>query len=101
MELTPSGFYKTTRVIKGLDFLPFVRDILKRGNEIYVKFMGNQDPEIVLDFTRLYDTGYDNSVLFQISDRPRGGYSPPRHQPVRIHSVPTKHSMGGDSHGKH
>lgn len=71
MELTQSGFYKTPRIIKGLDFLPFVRDILKRGNEIYVKFMTNQDIEMVLDFTRLYDTGHDNSVLFQIRNRPR------------------------------
>lgn len=71
MELTQSRSYKTPRIIKGLDFLPFVRDILKCGNDIYVKFMTNQDPETVLDFTRLYDTGRDNSVLFQISNRPR------------------------------
>ena len=67
MELTQSGFYKTPRIIKGLDFLPFARDVLDCGNELYVKFRTNHDAYRILSFTRVFDLGFDNSVLFDIN----------------------------------
>lgn len=67
MELTQSGFYKTPRIIKGLDFLPFAREVLDCGNELYVKFRANQEACRILSFTRVYDLGFDNSVLFDIN----------------------------------
>lgn len=66
MELTDNGFYKTPRIIKGLDFLPFARDVLDCGNELYVKFSVNHDADRILSFTRVFDLGFDNSVLFDI-----------------------------------
>lgn len=66
MELTKSGFYKTPRIIKGLDFLPFARDVLDCGNELYVKFRTNHDADRILSFTRVFDLGFDSSVLFKI-----------------------------------
>lgn len=69
MELTSSGFYKTPRIIKGLDFLPFARDVLDCGNEPYVKFGTNHDVYRILSFTRVYDLGFDNSVLFGIKNQ--------------------------------
>lgn len=68
MELTQSGFYKTPRIIKGLDFLPFARDVLDCGNELYVKFGTNHDSYRILSFTRVFDLGFDNSVLFDIKN---------------------------------
>lgn len=68
MELTQSGFYKTPRIIKGLDFLPFARDVLDCGNELYVKFRINHDADRILSFTRVFDLGFDNSVLFEIKN---------------------------------
>lgn len=69
MELTDSGFYKTPRIIKGLDFLPFARDVLDCGNELYVKFRINHDADRILSFTRVYDLGFDSSVLFEIQSK--------------------------------
>lgn len=69
MELTPSGFYKTPRIIKGLDFLPFAQDVLDCGNELYVKFRTNHDADRILSFTRVFDLGFDNSVLFDIKNQ--------------------------------
>lgn len=68
MELTDNGFYKTPRIIKGLDFLPFARDVLDCGNELYIKFMTNHDTYRILSFTRVFDLGFDNSVLFEIKN---------------------------------
>lgn len=70
VELTDNGFYKTPRIIKGLDFLPFARDVLDCGNELYVKFRTNHDADRILSFTRVYDLGFDNSVLFEIGNPP-------------------------------
>lgn len=69
LELTPSGFYKTPRIIKGLDFLPFARDVLDCGNALYVKFRTNHDADGILSFTRVYDLGFDSSVLFDIKNQ--------------------------------
>ena len=44
MELIPSGFYKTPRVIKGLDFLDHIHDTLDCGNEMYIQFRTNEEP---------------------------------------------------------
>lgn len=68
MELTDNGFYKTPRIIKGLDFLPFARDVLDCGNALYVKLRTNHDADRILSFTRVYDLGFDNSVLFYIKN---------------------------------
>ena len=68
MELTDGGWYKTPRIIKGLDFLPFARDVLDCGNELYVKFGTNHDAYRILSFTRVYDLGFNNSVLFDIKN---------------------------------
>lgn len=65
VELTQSGFYKTPRIIKGLDFLPFARDVLDCGNELYVKFRTNRDADRILSLTRVFDLGFDDSVLFE------------------------------------
>lgn len=69
MELTDNGFYKTPQIIKGLDFLPFARDVLDCGNELYVKFRTNHDADRILSFTRVFDLGFDNSVLFDIKNQ--------------------------------
>ena len=69
MELTDNGFYKTPRIIKGLDFLPFARDVLDCGNELYVKFRTNRDADRILSFTLVFDLGFDNSVLFDIKNQ--------------------------------
>lgn len=74
MELTQSGFYKTPRIIKGLDFLEHVKTTLYFGNEMYVQFRTNEEPKRVLSYQKLYDTDYDNSVLFIISERPQHSY---------------------------
>ena len=68
MELTDNGFYKTPRIIKGLDFLPFARDVLDCGNALYVKFRTNHDADRILSFTRVYDLGFNSSVLFDIKN---------------------------------
>ena len=68
MELTDNGFYKTPRIIKGLDFLPFAQDVLDCGNALYVKFSTNHDAYRILSFTRVFDLGFDNSVLFEIKN---------------------------------
>lgn len=68
MELTDNGFYKTPRIIKGLDFLPFARDVLDCGNALYIKFRVNHDADRILSFTRVFDLGFDNSVLFEIKN---------------------------------
>lgn len=66
MELTDNGFYNTPRIIKGLDFLPFARDVLDCGNDLYVKFRTNHDADRILSFTRVFDLGFDDSVLFEV-----------------------------------
>ena len=70
MELTDNGFYKTPRIIKGMAFLEHIQSTYNSGNAIYVQFWTNKDEERVLSYTRLYDTGTDNAVLFQISEYP-------------------------------
>ena len=72
MELTDDGFYKTPRIIKGWDFLEHVKTTLYFGNEMYVQFSTNEEPQKVLSYRRLYDIGLANSVMFCISNRPRG-----------------------------
>lgn len=70
MKLTPSGFYETPRIIKGLDFLDHIHDTLDCGNEMYVQFNVNSDYVKILSYTRKYDVENENSVLFEVS-----GYS--------------------------
>lgn len=70
MELTDNGFYKTPRVIKGLDFLEHIHDTLECRNEMYVQFNVNSDYVKILSYTRAYDVENENSVLFEVS-----GYS--------------------------
>ena len=70
MKLTPSGFYETPRIIKGIDFLNHVHDVLDCGNEIYVQFNVNGDDVKILSCIRAYDVENENSVLFEVS-----GYS--------------------------
>lgn len=67
MKLTPYGFYETPRIIKGLDFLSHVHDVLDCGNEIYVQFNVNSDNVKILSYTRAYDVENENSVLFEVS----------------------------------
>ena len=69
MELTDNGFYKTPRVIKGLDFLEHIHDTLDCGNEMYVQFRTNHDADRILSFTRVYDLGFNSSVLFEIESK--------------------------------
>lgn len=71
MELTPSGFYKTPRIIKGFDFLSHILDTWNSGNAIYVKFGPNRDTDRVLSYHRVYDLDSGNAVRFQISEDPR------------------------------
>lgn len=70
MKLTPSGFYETPRIIKGLDFLDHIHDTLECGNEIYIQFNVNGNDVKILSYTRAYDVENENSVLFEVS-----GYS--------------------------
>lgn len=70
MKLTPSGFYETPRIIKGLYFLDHIHDVLDCGNEMYVQFKVNSDYVKILSYTRAYDVENENSVLFEVS-----GYS--------------------------
>lgn len=74
MELTSNGFYKTPRIIKGLAFLNHIHDVLDCGNEMYVQFRTNEEPNRVLSYQKLYDTDYDNSVLFILRERPQHSY---------------------------
>ena len=74
MELTDNGFYKTPRIIKGLDFLEHIHDTLACGNLMYVQFRTNEEPNRVLSYQKLYDTDYDNQVLFIIRERPQHSY---------------------------
>jgi hypothetical protein len=74
MELTDDGFYKTPRIIKGLAFLSHIHDVLDCGNEMYIQFRVNEEPEKVLSYQKLYDTDYDNSVLFILRERPQHSY---------------------------
>lgn len=69
MELTDNGFYKTPRVIKGLDFLEHIHDTLDCGNEMYVQFRTNYDADRILSFTRVYYLGFNSSVLFEIKSK--------------------------------
>ena len=70
MKLTPSGFYETPRIIKGLDFLDHIHDVLDCGNKMFVQFNVNSDYVKILSYTRAYDVENENSVLFEVS-----GYS--------------------------
>lgn len=70
MELTDNGFYKTPRIIKGLDFLPFARDVLDCGNELYVKFRVNCDADRILSFTRVFDLDQEY-LLYNTCDTTR------------------------------
>ena len=73
MELTQHGFYKTPRIIKGLDFLTHIHDTLGCGNELYVQFSVNEPVDRIMSYIRVYDTGYDDSVFFELAKNPRGG----------------------------
>ena len=72
MELTDSGFYKTPRIIKGVDFIQHCKDTLDCGNLMYVKFGTNEEPARVFDCIHAHNTGFDYSVYFTTGDRPRG-----------------------------
>jgi hypothetical protein len=69
MELTDNGFYKTPRIIKGLDFLEHIHAVLDCGNKVYVQFMVNQEAVEVISFKRLYDSLSDKSVVFNTPNR--------------------------------
>ena len=69
MELTDDGFYKTPRVIKGLDFLDHIRVVLDCGNPLYIQFRTNEGALKISDFKRLYDSLSDKSVVFNATDR--------------------------------
>lgn len=71
MELTPSGFYKTPRIIKGWDFIEHLQFVYNSGNSMYVKFGPNRDTNRVLSYHRVYDLDSDNAVRFQVSEDPR------------------------------
>ena len=71
MELTQSGFYKTPRIIKGLDFLDHIRVVLDFGNPLYIQFRTNEGAVKISDFQRLYDSLSDKSVVFNATDRIR------------------------------
>lgn len=70
MKLTTSGFYETPRIIKGMDFLTHIHNVLECGNKIYIQFNTNADEVKVLSYIRAYDVEHENSVLFEVS-----GYS--------------------------
>lgn len=70
MELTDNGFYKTPRIIKGLDFLNHIHDTFECGNAMYVQFRTNEDEVRILEYKRLYDSDFDNSVLFTVNEYP-------------------------------
>lgn len=72
MELTDNGFYKVPRIIKGLDFLVHMHDVLDCGNRMYVQFMVNQEAVEVTSFKRLYDSLSDKSVVFNTPNRLMG-----------------------------
>ena len=72
MELTDNGFYKTPRVIKGLDFLDHIRVVLDCGNPLYIQFRTNEGAVKISDFQRLYDSLSDKSVVFNATDKIRG-----------------------------
>ena len=69
MKLTEHGFYKTPRIIKGIDFLTHLYNMIDCGNEIYVQFRANDEAYRILSYTN-----HDNSVLFIISNRPQRSY---------------------------
>lgn len=69
MELTDNGFYKTPRIIKGLDFLDHIRMVLDCGNPLYIQFRTNEGAVKISDFQRLYDSLSDKSVVFNATDR--------------------------------
>ena len=72
MKLTPSGFYETPRIIKGLAFLEHIHDVLECGNDMYVQFRINEPADKVLSYLRVYDSWYDDSVFFTLAKNPRG-----------------------------
>lgn len=72
MELTDSGFYKTPRIIKGVDFIQHCKDTLDCGNLMYVKFGMNEDPARVFECVHAHNTGFDYSVYFTAPERPLG-----------------------------
>lgn len=72
MELTDSGFYKTPRIIKGVDFIQHCKDTLDCGNLMYVKFGTNEDPARVFECIHAHNTGFDYSVYFTVPDHPSG-----------------------------
>lgn len=67
MELTDGGWYKTPRIIKGGDFLMHIQDVFECGDSIYVQFRTNDDEMQILQYERLYNTGFQNSVLFTVN----------------------------------
>ena len=74
MKLTPSGFYDTPRIIKGLAFLEHIHDTLACGNEMYIQFRTNENEERVIAYTPTYDLGKDNAIFFFTSIRPQEGF---------------------------
>ena len=70
MELTDSGFYKTPRIIKGVDFIQHCKDTLDCGNLMYIKFGTNENPTRVFDCIHAHNTGFDYSVYFMIGGHP-------------------------------
>lgn len=72
MEVNAAGYYVIPRYLGWEEFLIHTRDVLACGNKMLVQFSMKEGPVQVLYFNQVYDLGFDNAYLFQISDRPRG-----------------------------
>lgn len=66
MELTPSGFYVTPRVVKGFDFLDVLRDAFDHGKKVYVQFDTNGESKRIVSYINPCDSLSDKSILFQV-----------------------------------
>lgn len=72
MEVNAAGYYVIPRYLEWEEFLIHTQDVLACGNKMLVQFSMKEGPVQVLRFNKVYDLGFDNSYLFQISERPRG-----------------------------
>lgn len=72
MEINAAGYYVIPRMIKGVDFVDHVKATLDCGNLMYVQFSVKEVPVRVFECVRAHNTGFENSVYFTVSDRPRG-----------------------------
>lgn len=72
MEVNAAGYYVIPRMIKGVDFVDHVKATLDCGNLMYVQFSIKEVPTRVFEYIRAHNTGFENSVYFTVSERPRG-----------------------------